>query len=188
MSRKAQHTVAAVFVDNYSEKFQSGDGWHAEDRAVSAVRNYLQNINPANVLTQKNVTLYVSKSPCYGGDADNNATFVPKAGGSKKVSCTNVLNTLNGQIINGYKVHLKVKVWRIYHGKKVKKAEQSSIHSMAILAKDGASVDGISSNNSVLGGISNTSSARTWRKKQRQKIQQAVKKGKLLRHKKAKKA
>lgn len=186
MSRKAQHTVALVIIDNYSKKFQSGDGWHAEDRAAKYVENYLNTINPGS-LTQKNVTLYVSKSPCYGGNTDNNATFIPKAGGSKKISCTNVLSQLNGKIINGYKIHLTVKVWRIYHGKKVKKAEKSSIHAMAVLGEDGVSVDGISSINSFLGGISTTSSARNWRKDQRKKIQEAVKKGKILRSKKAKK-
>lgn len=173
LSRKARHTAGAMKHGKKRWSFQSGneDGMHAEDIAVDVIKEEIKKLPPGDGTKNKIFTIYITKSPCYQGDKKNNATFTAKKGAKKQRSCTTTLVRTHNSVINGYRIKLIVKIWRMYHGIGVQRALASSKTSIIKIREKGIEVSGIDSDDDILSQISDTDSAKDWRKNQRSNIE-----------------
>lgn len=164
LSRQAQHTAGAFKVNGKKYTFSSGGGLHAEDKMIAEIKNMARNneLGPKGNVTIK---MYVTKSPC----TSKISTYVKTT--NKVIGCTQELKKLHNKVINGYKIKIKLFIWRVYQPQ-IAGAKQASIHALESLHDDNISVHGIDSDDSIASEISSTVSAEDWRDRQRIEIEQ----------------
>lgn len=162
ISRRAQHTAGVVKANKLRFGYKSGDGDHAEDLAIAKITDMAQN-DELGKKGNVTVTIYLSKSPCTSKIGTHISTTSNTSG------CTQKLMKLHNKTINGYKIHLKLKVFRLYQPSKAGAGvKDASRNALKVMIKKGIDVSGIDSDDSAFeGDLSDSSDAEEWREKQR---------------------